>query len=99
MRKRPLTPTPGFERENKPPLMEEGKFYDLTPPAEVAAGKFRRVRCEMVFPDGIHYRVEGIPEGSNKIEKFVLEFGREGIRVVPSDKQDFNSENKNDRTN
>jgi hypothetical protein len=40
MRKKPFISTPGFEQENRPVLMEEGKFYDLTPPAEVAAGKF-----------------------------------------------------------
>lgn len=79
--------------------MEEGKFYDLITPAKVAAGTFHHVRCEVAFPDGIHYRVEGIPEGSSEIEKFVLEFGREGIKVVLSDKQDFNSENNKDRTN
>lgn len=79
--------------------MEVGKFYDLIPPVEVASGKFHHVQCEMPFPDGIHYRVQGIPEGGNEIKKFVLEFGREGIKVTLSDKQDFDSKGVGDRTN
>jgi hypothetical protein len=53
----------------------------------------------MAFPDGIHYQVQGIPEGSNEIKNFVLEFAGEGIQVIPSDGQDFNSEDVRDRIN
>lgn len=89
MNKRHFPPPPGFERESRPPSMEVGEFYDLTPPAEVAAGRFRRVQCKMAFPDKIHYQVQGIPEGGKEIKTFVLKFTSEGIRVTPSDEQKF----------
>ena len=72
--------------------MENGKFYDLNPPAQTSKGTVRRVRCEERCRPLAQYQdtylVSGIPDGGNEEHRFALEF-RGGVTVNPAPEQEF----------
>ncbi|OGY42761.1 MAG: hypothetical protein A2Y67_02475 [Candidatus Buchananbacteria bacterium RBG_13_39_9] len=67
----------------KPPQMEEGVFYDLTPPSVIQGKIYHRVMCEYRVPNQPdEYVVKGIPEGGVTPKSFVLKFTDRG-KVIP----------------
>ena len=82
---------PGDAKNEKPPIMKDGEFYDLTPPSRRTGKTFHRVRCEYRVPNNPNeYVVEGIPEGGDKPESFVLRFTGLGVvRINRSKEQNF----------
>jgi|GEM_PF-6726563 len=72
----------------KPPLLENGVFYDLNPPSNIQGKIFPRVMCEYrvpAHPD--EYVVKGIPQGGKEPESFVLKFTNRG-KVLPQRSKD-----------
>jgi hypothetical protein len=67
--------------------IEDGKWYDLSPPALIGGKRFPRVRCEVRFPlTPTDYLVSGVPEGGDKEEFFCLKFTIDsGVVATPSD--------------
>jgi len=65
--------------------MEDGGWYDFTPPVVVGGKKFPKGMCEFQVPKCPNeYVVCGIPEGGTEKESFVLRFTDRGVRVTPS---------------
>ena len=74
--------------------MEEGKFYDLNPPANRPEGIFDRVQCEYQVPNQQNtYVVRGIPRGQTAPKSFILKFSSErGVIVSESEEQNFDAQ-------
>jgi len=70
--------------------MQDGVFYDLSPPAIIAGKRFHRVQCEYQVPNKPEeYVVKGIPEGGEREEPFLLRFGQRGkVEISRSESQD-----------
>lgn len=78
-RRYPQYPPPALP----PAQMEDGRWYDLDPPACVVEKVFRRVLCEYRVPNNPNeYSVRGTPDGSSKEEPFLLRFSGRG-QVCP----------------
>lgn len=76
------------DNTKEPALMEDGVWYDLTPPANIKGKKFHRVICEYRVPNKPNwYSVRGVPEGGKKEEPFILQFSAKG-RVMPKKSED-----------
>lgn len=59
--------------------MQDEVFYNLRPPAIIMGKKFHRVQCEYQVPGKPNeYVVNGIPEGGEEEESFVLIFTQRG---------------------
>ena len=69
--------------------MEDGKWYNLDPPANVGGKTFRRVVCEYRVPGRpSEYSVRGTPDDTDKAEAFILCFSDRGrVRPILSDDQ------------
>ncbi|MFA4818649.1 MAG: hypothetical protein WC621_02285 [Patescibacteria group bacterium] len=68
---------------DKPPKMEDGKFYNIDPLIEVNGKIFRKVQCEYRNPSNPdEYAVRGIPEGSDEMKSFVLGFTDDGVKIT-----------------
>lgn len=68
-----------------PNHMEAGKWYNLSPPSVVNGKKYHKVRCWYKVPNQKNeYVVNGIPEGSEKEQSFVLQFTDHGVKVTPT---------------
>ncbi len=86
--------SPGDRREKgevQSKAMEDGRFYDLTPPSHIAGEIFDRVQCEYQVPNHLNeYVVRGIPRGGTKPKSYVLRFiPSRGVHVTESEKQEF----------
>ncbi|MEK7076993.1 MAG: hypothetical protein AAB967_02060, partial [Patescibacteria group bacterium] len=86
----PGRPEGGDKKERKKVRrLEEGKFYDLNPPANINGEIYDRVQCEYQVPNQRDtYVVRGIPRGETKQKSFVLKLSTErGVTVFESEDQ------------
>ncbi len=72
-----------------PPLMQDGSWYDIEPPASWGGKKFPRVICEYRCPANPNeYSVRGVAEGGSNEEAFLLIFTPSGrVAVTLSNQQ------------
>ncbi len=70
------------ENKNKPPIMEDGKFYNIEPEIVVNGKIYHRVQCEYRNPGNPNeYSLCGIPEGGDRMQSFILNFAKDGTRI------------------
>lgn len=70
------------ESKDKPPIMEDGKFYNIEPEIVVNGKIYHRVQCEYRNPSNPNeYVLRGIPEGDDKMQSFILNFTNQGARI------------------
>ncbi len=90
------------EKEFKTPHIEDGRFYDLQPPANIGGELYDRIQCEYQVPNNPQeYVVQGIPRGETKIKSFVLRFSpNSGVITTEASEQNFDAlkTNINDHT-
>jgi len=64
--------------------MQDGQWYELTPPSKVNGKEFPLVFCEFQVPKNPNeYVVRGVPRGGSEEESFVLRFTDRGVRITP----------------